>query len=381
MPGLGQTTAFLPAERASEIEIQRLRAKLPLPSLLKTIIDGIPTAVLLLNDQRQILLANQALLESRGLEQENVLIGLRPGEAFGCVNAHIPLGCGTTEFCKYCGAAQVLADCQMGNKAARECRITTGADNETESLDFLVWGTPFEWEKEKYLLFSLCDITHKKRRRVLEKIFFHDVFNTAAGLRSFAEILMEEAPSGMESLTGPILEASEILVNEIESQKQLQEAEAGELKVGLMAFRTKEYLGKLLGWFSRMEAARGRRVAVDANYQDIEIVSDPVLLNRAYGNLIKNALEASQPGQTVTIGCNQVDGRVEFWVHNQTEIPEDVQRELFKKSYSTKGHARGLGLYGAKLLMARYLNGRVSFSTSPEAGTVFKLELPLTCEC
>jgi sensor histidine kinase regulating citrate/malate metabolism len=66
---------------------------------------------------------------------------------------------------------------------------------------------------------------------------------------------------------------------------------------------------------------------------------------------------------------------VEFQVRNQGTIPHVVRLQIFQRSFSTKGPARGLGTYSMKLF-AEYLKGNVWFETSPEAGTTFFLRVP-----
>jgi hypothetical protein len=46
-------------------------------------------------------------------------------------------------------------------------------------------------DEERFSVLSLRDIRHEKRRRTLERIFFHDVLNTATGLLGFSELLPE----------------------------------------------------------------------------------------------------------------------------------------------------------------------------------------------
>lgn len=94
--------------------------------------------------------------------------------------------------------------------------------------------------------------------------------------------------------------------------------------------------------------------------------------------MVKNAVEASQAGQPVTVGCRQHDGRVEFWVHNHGVIPPQVQLQIFRRSFTTKDPGRGLGTYSMKLLTERYLKGAVSFTSSPADGTTFVASCPLT---
>lgn len=58
-------------------------------------------------------------------------------------------------------------------------------------------------------------------------------------------------------------------------------------------------------------------------------------------------------------------------------MPYDVQLQVFQRSFSTKGIGRGLGTYSIRLLSERYLSGRVSFTSTPEAGTTFYAWYPL----
>jgi sensor histidine kinase regulating citrate/malate metabolism len=78
----------------------------------------------------------------------------------------------------------------------------------------------------------------------------------------------------------------------------------------------------------------------------------------------------------VTLGWSERDGGIEFAVHNPTVMPEEVQLQLFQRSFTTKGVGRGIGTYSMKLLGETYLAGRVAFDSHPETGTTFTLWLP-----
>ena len=58
-------------------------------------------------------------------------------------------------------------------------------------------------------------------------------------------------------------------------------------------------------------------------------------------------------------------------------MPREVQLQIFKRSFTTKGLGRGLGTYSVKLLTKKYLKGQVGFTTSPADGTTFHVTLPL----
>ena len=91
-----------------------------------------------------------------------------------------------------------------------------------------------------------------------------------------------------------------------------------------------------------------------------------------------DAIEASDDGEVITAGCKGGDSSVTFWVHNRAFIPKDVQLQLFKRSFSTKGLGRGLGTYSMLLLTEKYLKGHVSFSSTEAQGTTFTVALPPT---
>jgi sensor histidine kinase regulating citrate/malate metabolism len=93
--------------------------------------------------------------------------------------------------------------------------------------------------------------------------------------------------------------------------------------------------------------------------------------------MLKNALEASEPGQTITMSCQIIDHNVRFQVHNTAYIRPEIQMQIFLRSFSTKGSNRGLGTYSMRLLSERYLKGKVWFTSSREDGTRFYASYPL----
>ena len=78
------------------------------------------------------------------------------------------------------------------------------------------------------------------------------------------------------------------------------------------------------------------------------------------------------------MGCFEKEGRVHFWVHNPGYMPANVQAQLFRRSFSTKGVGRGLGAYSMKVLTEQYLQGRISFVSTEENGTTFTAEYPVS---
>jgi signal transduction histidine kinase len=366
-------TQFAPAERASQDTIEAQSQFFADPTL-QQLLDAVPDVFLILNQDRQVVLANEALLDLIGRSGQDVR-GMRLGEIMGCVHAlEREGGCGTTEFCRTCGAVQAILSGLCGRKAVQECRITR---RDGTALDFRVCSTPLTVGGEVFSIFAVTDISHEKRRQALERIFFHDVLNKAGVVMGMAELLSSGDAAENNILTGRLYEASTELIAEIIAQRELAAAESGELSVSPVVLHSLDFLRGVKADYERHEAAQDRQIEIAPDAQAVAFVSDQILLGRIVGNMVKNALEASGPGQTVTLSCQADDGQVSLSVHNPGFMPRDTQLQVFQRSFSTKGLGRGLGTYSMKLLSEQYLSGSVSFTTSPEAGTTFTATYPL----
>ena len=176
---------------------------------------------------------NQALLDFLGLDNEDdTILGLRPGEVLHCIHAfETKGGCGTTVFCRECGAANAILTSQKGKKDVRECRISQEQNHMIEALDLRVFASPFEFNSHEFTIFAILNISDEKRRKALEKIFFHDILNIASGLRGFIELLQEKSSDQDREFFEIIKELSHRIIEEIVAQKELIAAENNELSL------------------------------------------------------------------------------------------------------------------------------------------------------
>lgn len=368
-------TQFAPAERAESQAVAALAERFATASpQMRAVLDAMPDAVVMLNRHRQIIFANRSTLNL--LEQNNgQLLGLRPGEALNCIHAYeTEGGCGTTAFCSTCGAVRAILKSQRGQADVQECRILVRGSN--DALDLRVWAAPFQLDADKLTIFTIHDIRDEKRRRALERIFFHDVLNTAGAISASTELILDKTVEQPEELLQLLASLSERLIEEIRSQRDLLSAETNELAVNPTVVDAFDLLRALVDNYRQHPAAHDRTIRLAPAEERATLVSDSTLLRRVLGNMLKNALEATPPGDEVTLGYRLHGDEIEFWVHNPTAMPRDVQLQVFQRSFSTKGSGRGLGTYSMKLLSERYLQGRVVFETSPAVGTIFRAIYP-----
>jgi signal transduction histidine kinase len=370
-----QLTRFLPAERAPREVLERQIGLFTGSPLLVEMLDAAPDLLLVLNPERQIVFANERALDLTGVADRRQLYGMRPGEALGCIHAdEVTGGCGTTDFCTTCGAARAIRDGLAGKTTKEDCRILRGPG--PEALDLRAWARPLILGTDRFIIFSLADSGDEQRRRALERIFFHDLLNTAGALRGLLEVLAESASPPPEELALVHQLANE-LIDEVQAQRTLVAAERGDLTVTAELVQPAVLLGRLVDQYRRNPIGRDHHLVLELHPDLTELSTDPALLRRVMGNLLKNALEATEPGQTVTVGGSPAPAGVELRVHNPGVMPPEVQLQVFHRSFSTKGPGRGLGSYSVRLLAERYLQGRVSFTSTPESGTTFRLWLPL----
>lgn len=370
---------FAPAERADQnqlaAEIEQT-GNLPLVNELTHII---PDAFVILNAHRQIVYCNQTLTDLLKVKDPKPLYGKRPGEALNCIHAAESAGgCGTTASCRYCGAVNAILDSQAapGTLHTRECRMATGSGN--VSVDLQVSAKTLALDGKFYTLLIARDIGEEKRKQVLERIFFHDITNTAGGIKGLIELMEDADEDEMKEFIHLAQNSSETLIEEIEAQRDLLAAENGDLKAEWHTLNSMDIIGSVMSVYKNHQVARGKSLAIDEQAQSQNFISDPRLLIRIIGNMSKNALEAESSGCKVNIGAIVIDeNHLQFWVHNPSAMPENIKMQMFKRSFSTKGSGRGLGTYSIKLLGEKYLGGAVSFSTSKAEGTRFKITLPI----
>ncbi len=370
-------TKFASPERAPAAELKSELDAFGSDKLLITVLGSIPDFTLILNKYRQIVFANQAMLNYLGEKDISGIAGLRPGELLNCSHAHEVSGCGTSESCRVCGAVRAILSSQSGVRDVQECSVST-LDGE-KTFNFRVWSTPYERDGKLYTIFTIRDIADEKFRALLEHIFFHDLTNTSSGIYGLLSMVDGDADKFKE-YSGILVKLSQELLEEIGAQRDLVMAENNEIVLQQESTSSGEVLKDILDLYSNHPVAENKSLKMAGDSIDINFTSDKRLVRRVIGNMTKNALEASRKGDTITIGCCLFEGKVRFYVNNPIYISRDIQLNLFKRSFSTKGAGRGLGTYSMKLLTEKFLGGTVSFVSEPVKGTTFYADYPLAEE-
>lgn len=369
------STYFASPERDSVDVVMHLAEKVVQDPVLQIVLETVQGFILIVNEHRQVLAGNHLVLEALGIHSAADYVGMRPGEVLQCVNSRLgPNGCGTSEQCSKCGAVLTVLACQQRRETVEgECSLTMVENGELTSREFQVRCTPLEFGGHALSAVVMQDISAKKRRDVLERVFIHDLRNVLHGIMGYSELALS---GDAELAARMILALSNQLNEEIDGQDYLLRGEEGNLAVCKNFVSVAEVLTRVETVFERHAVSYNKTLTQAPGLESAIIETDIRLLTRVLVNMVKNAFEAIKEGDTVRIGFEIRNGAPVFFVWDAVEIEKDVALQIFRRSFSTKDRTgRGLGTYSMKLLGERYLGGKIAFSSSRN-GTEFSIRLP-----
>jgi signal transduction histidine kinase len=128
------------------------------------------------------------------------------------------------------------------------------------------------------------------------------------------------------------------------------------------------------------ELPAGTRVEVTGDFAEIE--GDEVLLRQVFGNLVRNAAEASEskglvPVVTITGQIDRSHGACRVTVEdNGPGIPPQDRDKVFRPFFTTRSRGTGLGLAIVQKIVLTH-HGRVAVASSPAGGASIELTFRL----
>jgi signal transduction histidine kinase len=128
----------------------------------------------------------------------------------------------------------------------------------------------------------------------------------------------------------------------------------------------------------RPEAERhGVRLELSRADAPVTLFADADLLKQALLNVVKNAIEAVEPGGSVTLAVCCVEGNGEIAVVDTgSGMSEEVRARIFDPYFTTKARGSGIGLALARRILQLH-GGSVEVESRVGQGTTFRLRVPL----
>ncbi len=105
-------------------------------------------------------------------------------------------------------------------------------------------------------------------------------------------------------------------------------------------------------------------------------------LQRILSNLIINARDASEPGQTISVSLAKENSGVWLLVTDQGKgVPKEIQDRVFDPFFTTKPRGQGTGLGLAVVAgIVRELGGKLNIASTPGQGTTIAIYFPVVEE-
>ena len=108
---------------------------------------------------------------------------------------------------------------------------------------------------------------------------------------------------------------------------------------------------------------------------NINIEIDKHKIYQVLLNLMKNALEATPEGKTVTVILDKVDNEIIINIKDEGKgIPHDVVPKIFRAYFTTKENGSGIGLNLSKKIIEKH-NGDLTLISNSECGCEFQINL------
>ena len=258
------------------------------------------------------------------------------------------------------------------------------ASNDIRDVDVHV--SPFQIQGELFLMSSIHDVTELRKleriRQDVDRIVQHDLKTPLAGVINIPLMLLEEG--GLTEEQREMLQlvafSGRKMLNQLNSAQAMHRIEGG-----TYVFRPEacDLVPMLTDNVAILTASSGRGqdtfqvLAEPGLPQGLTLKTDRILLDVILMNLLRNAMEASQPGQPVRVRLREEQEHCVIAISNVMPVPAGIRDRFFEK-YVTAGKAggSGLGTYSAAI-MTRAIGGTISMETSEQSGTTVTIRLPV----
>jgi signal transduction histidine kinase len=215
-------------------------------------------------------------------------------------------------------------------------------------------------------------------REHVERITRHDLKSPLSAILSLPQFLME-APNldgDQKDMVRMIMDAGRRMQGMINLSFSLYRMEQGQYELMPESLDAKRLIQTVWQDVGSPYRAANYGFRLDCPDEPLTVPGEELLCYTMLANLIKNALEASSSGDTVSVSLSREPGQLVIAVHNAQDVPTELRENFFDK-YATAGKhgGTGLGTYSARLIAETH-GGSVELDTGNGQGTWVRVRLP-----
>jgi two-component system sensor kinase FixL len=123
------------------------------------------------------------------------------------------------------------------------------------------------------------------------------------------------------------------------------------------------------------------KTSLEIDEKALLVSGDAQRLEQVFLNLVKNSIEAMQPGGNLSIKTRLSGDQVNITVADDgCGIPQEHTEKIFSPFFTTKPHGTGLGLCISKRIVEEHKGSTFTVASEQGKGTTFEINLPLSHE-
>jgi two-component system, NtrC family, nitrogen regulation sensor histidine kinase NtrY len=344
-------------EMSSQLAQQR-RQLTETNRFMVTVLESVATGIIAFNDELELLSINRAALQMLQLDSTRdgmPLCDLLHGELE-------PIG----------AAVQELTS---GRTRAREVALILAGELHYLELSVARLGSGAGW------VLALEDSTQLVQAQKLAawneaaRRIAHEIKNPLTPIQLSAERIARKFRNGDADTGEAIEQGTKTIVGEVGQLNRMVDEFARFARMPAIHLRHAQLAEVLLQAAALARDVKpGVTIAVDAD-PSLELLMDPEQIKRAIGNLLKNAVEATEAGE-IRITARRTPHRVYIEVADPGRGVADADKDkLFLPYFSTKGRGTGLGLAIVHRIVRDH-DGQIHVHDNQPRGTRFEIELP-----
>jgi len=152
-------SGFAHADRSPYGEVEADTVRISETELVAPILESLDGPAAILNENRQVVFANRAMVEVAGASELRGILGFRLGEILGCEMVGDSLGgCGTNRECRKCGAINAILASLDGREVTNLASIEVDRAGTERIMQFKIAASPLKREGHTYVLIVLSEM-------------------------------------------------------------------------------------------------------------------------------------------------------------------------------------------------------------------------------
>ena len=329
-------------------------------AFMVTVLESVATGIIAFNDELEILSINRAALQMLQLDDPAPRAKLTEVLASDLE----PLG---------------SAVCEMVGGRTRTREVTLIRGGELRYLELsaarLSGGGEAGWvlameDSTQLVQAQKLAAWNEAARRIA-----HEIKNPLTPIQLSAERIAKKFHRGDADAPKAIDEGTRTIVEEVNQLKRMVDEFSRFARMPAVHLRHAQ-LAEILQQAANLYREVKPRVTIAVDVApDIELLMDPEQIRRAVGNLLKNAVEATEQGE-IRVSARRAPHRVVIEVADPGRgVPDSDKEKLFLPYFSTKGRGTGLGLAIVHRIVRDH-DGQIHVHDNHPRGTRFEIELP-----